>query len=118
MTFNFGQYALLHVLRWFSPDAVFELFDPPTYGGLQYLWRLQLQDLLKEVHLNQLTLVLDNMPAGDMRPVVMMILSCLGNVETLRFDVPGLGSSSDKRITRTFTRHYLCKKGWSWAKVW
>jgi hypothetical protein len=41
ITVNFGTYSLLHCLRWLAPDPVFDLFDPPMYGGLQYLWRIQ-----------------------------------------------------------------------------
>jgi hypothetical protein len=87
ITFHFGKMALLHCIRWLAPDAVHALFQPPVSTNpraLQYFWRCQIQDLVKELHLLSLTLDVRNMPVEDVCMVLCIIRAAFGSVERIR----------------------------------
>lgn len=88
VTLAFGHYALLHCVRWFGPDPVFELFDPPLSldpPAMQYFWRCQIQDLAKELHLSVLTIDINGIPEQDIPFVARCLRQAFGSVDTVRF---------------------------------
>ncbi|KAL5397050.1 hypothetical protein PMIN06_000497 [Paraphaeosphaeria minitans] len=88
VTFKFSSLALLHCLRWLSPDPVFLLFDPPAYTsphGLQYFWRCQIQDLVRELHLHTLTLDLHSVVPHHVQMVVRILRRAFGGVKYVKF---------------------------------
>ncbi|OAG06781.1 uncharacterized protein CC84DRAFT_1089873 [Paraphaeosphaeria sporulosa] len=88
VTFKFSSLALLHCLRWLSPDPVFMLFDPPAFTsphGLQYFWRCQIQDLARELNLHTLTLDLQGVEPDHVHMVVRILRRAFGSVKYVRF---------------------------------
>ncbi|KAF2823443.1 hypothetical protein CC86DRAFT_298782 [Ophiobolus disseminans] len=88
LTFHFGKLALLHCIRWMAPEPVFELFEPPVATNprsLQYFWRCQIQDLVKEVELLTLTLNIHNIPPEDLPMIVAIMENSFGSVKRLQF---------------------------------
>lgn len=88
VTFKFSSLALLHCLRWLSPDPVFMLFDPPAYTsphGLQYFWRCQIQDLARELNLHTLTLDLQGVEPHHVQMIVRILRQAFGSVKYVRF---------------------------------
>jgi hypothetical protein len=87
MTFHFGRAALLHCIRWLAPDPVHTLFQPPIATNpraLQYFWRCQIQDLVRELHLLSLTIDVRGIPAEDVRMVLCIVRAAFGGIERLR----------------------------------
>jgi hypothetical protein len=52
---------------------------------MQYFWRLQIQDLAKELHLSVLTIDLKDTPVDDIMFVVSILRHCFGSVQRVRF---------------------------------
>ncbi|KAL1612974.1 hypothetical protein SLS60_001205 [Paraconiothyrium brasiliense] len=119
VTFKFSSLALLHCLRWLSPDPVFMLFDPPAYTsphGLQYFWRCQIQDLARELHLHTLTLDLQGVQPNHVQMVVRILRQAFGSVKYIRFlddgkDVPAdhwrLQGLQEKKSWRAMCREWF-----------
>lgn len=88
LTFHFGKLALLHCIRWLAPDPVFDLLEPPVVTNppsLQYFWRCQIQDLVRDLHLITVTINIKGIPSEDV-PMVARILQCaFGSVERTMF---------------------------------
>ncbi|KAJ4373943.1 hypothetical protein N0V83_002682 [Neocucurbitaria cava] len=88
LTFHFGKLALLHCIRWLAPDPVFELLEPPVVTNppsLQYFWRCQIQDLVRELNLYTLTVDLRCIPPADIPMVVHILRNAFGSVERMVF---------------------------------
>jgi hypothetical protein len=91
VTFKFSdsyQNGLVHCLRWLAPDPILELFDPPvptSPAALCYLWRCQLMDLAKELHLAVLTIDLYGVLDCDLPLMVRILRQAFGSVEHIRF---------------------------------
>ncbi|KAF1951736.1 hypothetical protein CC80DRAFT_495889 [Byssothecium circinans] len=88
ITFDFESLAALHCIRWLAPDPVFELFEPPINTdppALRYLWRLQIQDLARELHLSTLTLDISSIEAVNVPIVVRILKGAFGSIRFLRF---------------------------------
>jgi len=115
MTLNFGLYSLLHCLRWLAPDPVFDLFNPPLYSALQLYWRLEIQQLLKEVKLDMLTLVVSEVPRDDIAFVTRLIVESFGHVKWLRLVLPENKESvwSASKYMEEFK-----KTGLTWGVLW
>ena len=87
LTFHFGKLALLHCIRWLAPDPVFDLLDPPVVTNppsLQYFWRCQIQDLVRDLNLLTLTINIKSIPPVDI-PMVVRILQCTFGSERMLF---------------------------------
>ncbi|CAO2657589.1 Nn.00g037150.m01.CDS01 [Neocucurbitaria sp. VM-36] len=109
LTFHFGKLALLHCIRWLAPDPVFDLLEPPVVTNppsLQYFWRCQIQDLVRELHLYSLTIDLRCIPSADVPMVAHILRSAFGSVERMLFiETDKRGSTTrveatDERIER------------------
>ncbi|KAL5119474.1 hypothetical protein ACEQ8H_002539 [Pleosporales sp. CAS-2024a] len=88
LTFHFGKLALLHCIRWLAPDSVFMLFEPPVATNprsLQYFWRCQIQDLVKDLHLFTLTINIRHIAKSELPMMVAVIQSAFGSIKQLRF---------------------------------
>ncbi|KAH7079036.1 hypothetical protein BKA63DRAFT_488716 [Paraphoma chrysanthemicola] len=88
LSFHFGKLALLHCIRWLAPDPVFALFEPPVATNprsLQYFWRCQIQDLVKDVHLFTLTLNVAQIPREDIPMIVAIMKMAFGSVHRILF---------------------------------
>ncbi|KAF1940508.1 hypothetical protein EJ02DRAFT_314059, partial [Clathrospora elynae] len=126
LTFHYGRLALLHCLRWFAPDPVFDLLQPPVLTNpraLQYFWRCQIRDLAREVNLRCLTIDVKGVPSEDVNMVVRILKNAFGSVEHVRFvetnddgsaqtvmgiQSEGLGEKNWRELcTRYFERHRL-----------
>ncbi|KAF2729525.1 hypothetical protein EJ04DRAFT_515888 [Polyplosphaeria fusca] len=117
---GFGNCALLHALRWLAPDEVFELFDPPLAffsNGLQLLWRCQIQDLVKTLHLSVLVIDLHSVPWRDIPIVVRVLRQCFGSVETVRFNLGWTQLTMDDallgNLKHQFTWAQLCRDAYA-----
>ncbi|KAF2254502.1 hypothetical protein BU26DRAFT_139524 [Trematosphaeria pertusa] len=118
VTFRFSEIALLHCLRWLAPDPIFELFQPPvptSPRGLQYLWRCQIQDYARELHLATLTLDIYNTPLQDIPFVVRILLLAFGSIRRIRFtwsgkeidaDNAGLAVLKERKSWREMSRRW------------
>jgi hypothetical protein len=87
ITFGFAEKGPLHCLRWFAPDPIFDLFDPPARTippALCYFWRCQIMRLVKEVHLVVLTVDISRVPSHDLPMMVRMLRQAFGSVEHVR----------------------------------
>ncbi|KAF2867877.1 hypothetical protein BDV95DRAFT_580814 [Massariosphaeria phaeospora] len=87
ITLKFGKLAPPHCIRWFSPDLLFELFDfavHTTPKGLQYLWRCQLQELARELHLSILKIDVDEIIQQDVPFVLRILRQAFGSVERVK----------------------------------
>ncbi|KAH7405872.1 hypothetical protein DE146DRAFT_715050 [Phaeosphaeria sp. MPI-PUGE-AT-0046c] len=88
LTFHFGKLALLHCIRWLAPDPVFSLFEPPVATNpraLQYFWRCQIQELVKDLHLFSLTFNIKQIPKADLPMIVAIMKSAFGSINEVRF---------------------------------
>lgn len=88
LTFQFGPMSLLHCLRWLAPDPIFELFNlpiPTNPPALRFLWRCQIQDLSRELHLAVLTIDITGTPNVDIPFVVRILSRSFGSVDNIRF---------------------------------
>ncbi|KAF2705009.1 hypothetical protein K504DRAFT_506477 [Pleomassaria siparia CBS 279.74] len=93
ITLSFGNMAILHCIRWLAPDPVFSLFNPPMAtnpSALQHLWRCQIQDLAKELHLSVLTIDIQCIPSADISFVVRTLRQCFGSVSQVRYTSAGV----------------------------
>ena len=115
MTLNFGLYSLLHCLRWLAPDPVFDLFNPPLFSTLQFFWRVQIQELLKEVKLDMLTLVVSEVPRDDIAFVTRLIVQSFGSVKWLRLVLPG---SKQTVCSASNYMDEFKKAGLTWGVLW
>ncbi|KAF2797065.1 hypothetical protein K505DRAFT_236293 [Melanomma pulvis-pyrius CBS 109.77] len=98
VTLAFGGMAILHCIRWLAPDPIFELFSPPMVTeppALQYMWRCQIQELAKELHLSILTIDIQNIPTADIPFVVHTLSQCFGSVEKIRITSFGVKVGMD-----------------------
>jgi hypothetical protein len=99
--FNHFQDGLVHCLRWLAPDPIFELFDPPVPTNppaLCYLWRCQIMDLVKEVHLAVLTIDVCGVPETDLPMIVRILRQAFGSVGCVRFRNCPLGVDTDQSM--------------------
>jgi hypothetical protein len=88
LTFHFGKLALLHCIRWLAHDSIFALLEPPVATNprsLQYFWRCQIQDLVKDLHLFTLTINIKEIPMADVLMIAAIIKSAFGSVERICF---------------------------------
>jgi hypothetical protein len=120
LTFRFGKLALLHCIRWLAPDPVFALFEPPVATNprsLQYFWRCQIQDLVKELHLLTLTIDIGHISEADIPMTVAILKSAFGSIEHIHFiemDKNGVTTTvdlNDERLsglTKNFTWKDTC----------
>jgi hypothetical protein len=114
ITFHFGKLALLHCIRWLAPDPIFALFEPPVITNprsLQYFWRCQIQDLVKDVELFTLTMNIKQIAPTDLAMIMAIVNISFGSTGRIRFietDKYGLASTvemSDKRLAGLNTKH-------------
>lgn len=120
LTFHFGKLALLHCIRWLAPNAVFSLFEPPVATNpraLQYFWRCQIQELVKDLHLFSLTFNIKQIPKADLPMIVAIMKAAFGSINEIRFietDANGVArpvSLEDERLAgvrRRCTWRELC----------
>jgi hypothetical protein len=88
LTFHFGKLALLHCIRWLAPDPVFSLFEPPVATNprsLQYFWRCQIQDLVKDLNLFTLTIDIRHIAVLDIPMIVAILKGAFGSIEHIHF---------------------------------
>lgn len=112
LTFHFGKLALLHCIRWLAPDPVFELLEPPvvtTPRSLQFFWRCQIQDLVRDLNLLTLTINLKGVPSEDVPMVIRILKNAFGGLERLLFvETDKYGNSKsvefDDRTTELFDK--------------
>ncbi|KAF1841790.1 uncharacterized protein K460DRAFT_344981 [Cucurbitaria berberidis CBS 394.84] len=123
LTFHFGKLALLHCIRWLAPDPVFELLEPPVVTNppsLQYFWRCQIQDLVRDLHLLTLTVDLEGIPSADIPMVVHILQGVFGSVERMLFVETDKGSNSKKvklsdetvKMAGRMSWREMCKAYW------
>jgi len=114
LTFHFGKLALLHCIRWLAPDPIFALFEPPvitTPRPLQYFWRCQIQDLVKDVELFTLTINIKQISRHDIAMIMAIIniaFSNTGRISFIETDKNGVASPvdmNDKRLAGLGTKH-------------
>ncbi|ORX98074.1 hypothetical protein BCR34DRAFT_607053 [Clohesyomyces aquaticus] len=99
LTLEFGSTAVLHCLRWYAPDPIFELFDITLGDPKQYLWRCQIQDLVRELHLSVLDIDIDYIKPEFIPFVARVLRRAFASVQTLRFTVMGVVLRvDDKRL--------------------
>jgi len=87
LTFRFGKLALLHCIRWLAPDSVFALFEPPVPTNpraLQYFWRCQIQDLVKELHLLCLTVDIKYIHPAEITMVLAILRTAFADIARIR----------------------------------
>jgi hypothetical protein len=88
LTFHFGKLALLHCIRWLAPDPVFSLLEPPVATNprsLQYFWRCQIQDLVKDLNLLTLTINIQQITKVDITMIIAIMKCAVGSIEKIRF---------------------------------
>lgn len=119
LTFHFGKLALLHCIRWLAPDPVFSLFEPPVATNpraLQYFWRCQIQDLVKDLHLFSLTFNIKQIPKADLSMIVAIMKAAFGSIQQIRFietDANGVARPvelDDERLTGV-------RRRWTWREL-
>jgi hypothetical protein len=110
----------LHCIRWLAPDPVFSLFEPPVATNpraLQYFWRCQIQELVKDLHLFSLTFNIKQIPKADLPMIVAIMKTAFGSINQIRFietDANGLArrvNLGDERLAgvrRRCTWRELC----------
>jgi hypothetical protein len=116
LSFHFGKLALLHCIRWLAPDAVFALFEPPVATNpraLQYFWRCQIQDLVKELRLFTLTVDIEQIPREDMPMIAAILKAAFGSVERILFVRTGADG-----VTRRVERDDEALRGCVREKRW
>lgn len=110
LTFHFRSIALLHCIRWLSPDPIFALFEPPVNTNppnLQFFWRMQLQDLMREVHLHTLTLDVTGVPVEDIPFVARLLVGAFGSVQNVVFIETHEGETGQRVERRTWDAHWF-----------
>jgi hypothetical protein len=78
----------LHCIRWLAHDSIFALFEPPVATNprsLQYFWRCQIQDLIKDLHLFTLTINIKQIPTTDIPMIIAIMKSAFGSIERVLF---------------------------------
>jgi hypothetical protein len=114
LTFHFGRLALLHCIRWLAPDIIFSLFEPPVATNprsLQYFWRCQIQDLVKDLDLFTLTLNIKQITPAEIVMIVAIMKNAFGSIAKMRFvetDVDGVTKTvetSDERLKGLYKQH-------------
>lgn len=115
LTFHFGKLALLHCVRWLAPDPVFELLEPPVVTSprsLQFFWRCQIQDLVRDLDLLTLTINLKGVPPEDIPMVIHILKNAFGSLERLLFvDTDKYGNSKKVEFDDK-TKELLGKQSW------
>jgi hypothetical protein len=110
----FGRSAIIHCIRWLAPDPVFTLFNPPLSTeppALQYLWRCQIQDLIKQLNLTLLTIDVQSIPIDDIPFVVRTLSECFGGCKKIRITSSGVTVKlDDERLAGL-------KKRQTWAEL-
>jgi hypothetical protein len=113
---DFGRSAIIHCIRWLAPDPVFTLFNPPLATeppALQYLWRCQIQDLAKQLHLSLLTIDIQNIPTANIPFVVRTLSECFGSCKKIRITSSGVHVKLDDERLAGLKKHQtwaeLCK---------
>lgn len=88
LAFHFGHSALLHCMRWLSPDELYQVLEPPhqnySQPGLPRFWRCQLRALVKEVHLLELTIDIKDVPRAEIAMMVKIVTAAFGSVERVK----------------------------------
>ncbi|EDU47351.1 hypothetical protein PtrSN002B_004617 [Pyrenophora tritici-repentis] len=131
LAFHFGHSALLHCMRWLSPDELYELLEPPhqnyTQPGLPRFWRCQLRALVKEVHLLELTIDVKGIPQSEIAMMVRIVVAAFGSVERVKIietslrgstkvlakddeKLVGLGGESWREMSKGYVERY--KRQW------
>jgi hypothetical protein len=67
---------------------VFSLFEPPVATNprsLQYFWRCQIQDLVKDLNLFTLTLNIKQIPIADVLMIVAIMKNAFGSMGKIHF---------------------------------
>jgi hypothetical protein len=114
LTFHFGKLALLHCIRWLAPDIIFSLFEPPVATNprsLQYFWRCQIQDLVKDLDLFTLTLNIKQISPAEIIMIVAIMKNAFGSIAKIRFvetDIAGVTTPvemSDERLKGLYEQH-------------
>jgi hypothetical protein len=114
LTFHFGKLALLHCIRWLAPDTIFSLFEPPVATNprsLQYFWRCQIQDLVKDLDLFTLTLNIKQIETADILMMVSIMKNAFGSMAKIKFietDKNGVTTPvemSDERLSGLSGQH-------------
>ncbi|KAH8723923.1 hypothetical protein GQ44DRAFT_619275 [Phaeosphaeriaceae sp. PMI808] len=119
LTFHFGRSAALHCLRWLAPDPIFSLFEPPVATSprsLQYFWRCQIQDLVKDVDLFTITIDIKDVSRMHIPFTTAVMQRAFNSVERVRF------VETDKNGVRTIlsmddTRLDCLKKERTWREL-
>ncbi|KAF2814762.1 uncharacterized protein BDZ99DRAFT_494675 [Mytilinidion resinicola] len=89
LSFSFGRYALIHVLRFFTPNQVFELFNP-LLTPQQHFWRVLLQDSMRELNLAVLTIKVDHIIKRDVSAIEKSLVTSFGSVGRVKFEKMGM----------------------------
>ncbi|KAF2654334.1 hypothetical protein K491DRAFT_717264 [Lophiostoma macrostomum CBS 122681] len=92
ITLAFGAFALLHCMRWFVPDEIFEAIGPQLGLkplGMQYFWRCQIRDFIRELRLKMLNIDLTYVPKEDLPIIVRALRTCFADVEAIGFIYDG-----------------------------
>ena len=84
LSFAFDSTALTHCVRWFVPDKVFEVLEPPLNPQMHF-WRCLLRDLLKELMLAELNVEVRKVSTTEVAFVVKSLVSAMGQVSNVRF---------------------------------
>jgi len=127
LAFHFGHSALLHCMRWLSPDELYELLEPPhqnyTQPGLPRFWRCQLRALVKEIHLLELTLDIKGIPKSEIAMMIRIVVAAFGSVERVKIvetnireatkvlgkdddRLVGLGGETWREMTKSYVDRY------------
>jgi hypothetical protein len=88
----------LHCIRWLAHDRIFALFEPPVATNprsLQYFWRCQIQELIKDLRLFTLTINIKQIPVTDMPMIVAILKSVFGSIERILFVETASDGTSD-----------------------
>jgi hypothetical protein len=98
VTLAFGTFALLHCMRWFVPNPIFEAFGPEMGlcpPGMQFYWRCQIRDYVRELHLKVLNINLAHIPEKDLPLMIRSLRTCCAEIETIRFNHNGVAIAND-----------------------
>ncbi|KAF2501183.1 hypothetical protein BU16DRAFT_500102 [Lophium mytilinum] len=109
LSVSFGRYSMIHVARFYTPNQVFELFEPPMLP-LQHFWRLTLQDCMRELNLAVLTIKVDRMIKRDVSAVAKGLATSFGSVGQVRFENEGRPIEAEsyragKKFEKTWYQH-------------
>lgn len=100
---SFHTYALVHCIRWFTPDPIFTLFDPIVSNmnepALQYLWRCEIQDLASELSLRELVIDVQQVATDDIPIIAHLLRRTFRSVDRVTFvDGEGLELGRDDKL--------------------